>query len=247
MNYKLGKLPARKDVVKFKLSQYDIALPTPPKTFGHQKLVSSWGMLANDEVGDCVIAGGAHETILWNQEAQKSINFTDQSVLSDYSAITGYDPSDSSTDQGTDMQAAASYRRKTGLKDAQTNRHKVAAYIAVTPTNKTEMKQAIYLFSAVGLGIQFPASAMSQFNAGKNWTVVKSSKIEGGHYVPVIGYDTSYVYLVTWGKLIKATWGFVTKYADEALVYVSSEMLTGDKSLEGFNTAQLLADLQALK
>jgi hypothetical protein len=46
---------------------------------------------------------------------------------------------------------------------------------------------------------------------------------------------------VTWGKLIKATWGFVHKYADEAVVYLS--MLTNNHSLEGFDVSQLHTDL----
>jgi len=34
---------------------------------------------------------------------------------------------------------------------------------------------------------------------------------------------------------------------DEGVVYLSEEMLTGGKSLEGFNLAQLRADLAAIK
>jgi len=62
-----------------------------------------------------------------------------------------------------------------------------------------------------------------------------------GHYVPLLGYDGRYVSRVTWGKLIKATWGFVHKYADEAVVYLS--MLTNNHSLEGFDVSQLHTDL----
>lgn len=240
---KLGKLPARKGAVKFKLTTY-AALPAPsPKEL---PINLNWQMLGNDTVGDCVFAGAGHETMAWNNEAGHTVTFDNKSVLSDYSAVTGYNPNDPNTDQGTDMQVAASYRRKTGVTDASGKRHQVAAYLALTTGDKTQLKQAIYLFGAVGIGIKFPASAMTQFNAGKAWTVVSGSKIEGGHYVPAIGYDSRYVYIVTWGKLQKMSWGFYKHYSDEAIAYVSSEMLNGGVSLEGFNLSQLQADLSQL-
>lgn len=241
---KLGKLPARPGAVKFKLVDYAVILPTPPVKELPVNL--SWQMLGNDSVGDCVFAGAGHETMAWNNEAGQTITFTDKSVLSDYSAVTGYSPNDPNSDQGTDMQVAASYRRKTGVVDATGKRHQVAAYLAITPGDKTLLKQAIYLFGAVGIGIQFPASAMAQFNAGKPWTVVSGSPIEGGHYVPCVGYDSRYVYIVTWGKTQKMTWGFYKKYNDESLAYVSLEMLINGVSLEGFNMQQLVADLNIL-
>jgi hypothetical protein len=243
---KLGKLPARPGAVKLKLATY---LPTvkPPTSYGHQSLVSVWGMLGNDQYGDCVWAGAGHETMLWNREASNIVTFTDKSVLSDYSKVTGFNPNDPNTDQGTDMQVAASYRKKTGVLDSQGNRHKVGAYVAISIGNVDELKAAMYLFSAVGLGIRFPKSAMTQFNNGKAWTVVSSSPIEGGHYVPLVGYTSKYVNLITWGKVQKATWGFVKRYMDEGLVYLTTEMLSGDKSIDGFNLSQLQADLSSLK
>jgi len=240
---KLGKLPARPDAVKLKFANYK-SLPPIPTSESPKDL--PWEMLGNDAYGDCVWAGAGHETMSWNNEANKTVTFTDTSVLSDYSKVTGFNPNDPNTDQGTDMQVAASYRKKTGVLDAQGNRHKVGAYVAITVGDVNELKEAIYLFGAVGVGIQFPASAMSQFNAGKNWTVVSGSKIEGGHYIPCVGYSSRYIYLVTWGKLIKMSTGFFKKYCDEAIVYVSSEMLTGGVTLEGFNITQLQADLAQL-
>lgn len=242
---KLGKLPARVGAVSFSLKDYAVTLPVPPKTYGHQKLVSSWQMLGNDSYGDCVWAGAGHETMLWNKEANKNITFTDTEVLSDYSKVTGFKTTDPSTDQGTDMTVAASYRRRVGVL-GQGQRHKVAAYLSITLVDNTLLKQAVYLFSGVGIGIQFPSSAMSQFNAGKAWTVVSKSPIEGGHYIPAIGYDSRYIYVVTWGQVQKMTWGFYKKYADEALAYLSPEFLTNGKSLEGFNLVQLQADLNKL-
>ena len=131
---KLGKKPARPGAVKLKLAKYLVKpkLPTPPKVFGHEALIGpNWEMLGNDQYGDCVWAGAAHETMLWNKEAARAVTFNNQSVLKDYSAVTGFNPNDPNTDQGTDMQVAASYRRKTGVLDANGKRHKVIAYLAL--------------------------------------------------------------------------------------------------------------------
>lgn len=241
--FKLGKLPARPGAIKLKLTDY-LSLPTAPNKEIAVNL--NWQMLGNDTVGDCVFAGAGHETMLLNNEAGKAVFFSDQSVLSDYSAVTGYNPNDPNSDQGTDMQVAASYRKKTGVIDSNGIRHKVGAYLALRVSDKAQLKQAVYLFAAVGIGFRFPRSAMSQFNAGKPWAVVSRSPIEGGHYVPAIGYDSKYIYVVTWGRLQKMTWGFYAKYNDESIAYLSEEFLTAGKSLEGFNLAQLQADLAGL-
>lgn len=244
----LGKKPAVKNSVSFRLRDYLslTKLPSAPTIVDHEHLSIVWAMLGNDEYGDCVWAGAAHETMAWNKTAKKDVGFSAISVLSDYSKVTGFKPSDPNTDQGTDMSVAAKYRQKTGVLDAVGKRHKVAAYLAITPGNRLELKQAVYLMEGVGIGIQFPSSAMDQFNAGKPWTVVASSSIEGGHYVPALGYDKDYVYVVTWGKVQKMSWAFFDRYCDEGIVYLSEEMLTNGKSVEGFNVVQLQADLKAL-
>jgi hypothetical protein len=240
---KLGKLPARPDAVKLKFSSYK-TLPTYPTS---EKAVDlPWQMLGNDTVGDCVLAGAGHETMAWNHEANKTVTFTDKSVLSDYSAITGYNPNDPNSDQGTDMVVAASYRKKTGVVDANGVRHKVGAYVALTVGDTTQVKEAIYLFGAVGIGFQFPDYAMDEFNNGETWHLKTGGTIQGGHYVPAIGYSSRYLYVVTWGKLQRMTWGFYRKYSDESIAYLSPEFLTGGQSLEGFNLPQLQTDLQNL-
>lgn len=244
----LGKKPAVKNSVSFRLRDYLSlsALPSAPVSVDHEHLSVVWAMLGNDQYGDCVWAGAAHETMVWNKTARKDVKFVDNSVLGDYSKVTGFKPNDPNTDQGTDMSVAAKYRQKIGVVDAAGKRHKVAAYLSVTPGNRLELKQAVYLMEATGIGIQFPSSAMDQFNAGKPWSVVAGSSIEGGHYVPALGYDKNYVYVVTWGKVQKMSWAFFDCYCDEAIVYLSEEMLTGGKSVEGFNVAQLQTDLKAL-
>ena len=113
---KLGKKSFIEDKRDLLYRNYRLAavLPSRPKTFGHQNLISNWGMLGNDTVGDCVVAGSCHETMLWTAEGGKPATFTDANAISDYSAITGYNPNDPNTDQGTVVRDALLYRQKTG-------------------------------------------------------------------------------------------------------------------------------------
>lgn len=242
---KLGKSPARKGAVKLRLGDYVTATATP-STFGHQNLVSDWGMLGNDRYGDCVFAGAGHEHMLWNAEAHTGFVTNEQATLRNYSAVTGFNPNDPSTDRGTDMETAAKYRRQTGLLDAAGRRHKVGAYLALDPHNIDEVLYAAYHFQAVGIGLRFPSSAMKQFDAGKPWTVVSRSPIEGGHYVPIVGRSPRYIQVVTWGRVQSMTLGFLRRYCDEAIVYLSEEMLSGGKTIDGLDLATLRADLARL-
>lgn len=247
MRFKLGKTPARPPVgLKFGGVFNAEAPPTPPATFGHQSLMAGgvYGVLGNDSVGDCVLAGAAHETMLWTLEGSApQAQFTTQGVLSDYSAITGYNGTEAS-DQGTDMQVAAAYRKTTGIVDASGVRHKIQGFASLKVGDLLQLSQAAYLFGAAGVGVQFPSSAEGQFSAGVPWSVVASDTIEGGHYVPLIGRNSAGNYLfVTWGRLQAATPDWVSTYMDEGLCYLSLEMLNAKGvSPEVYDLATLQKD-----
>lgn len=246
MSYKLGKLPAQKNSVSLRLRDYLSLskLPTPPTPGGHKDLSSTdHNMFGNDTVGDCTCADVGHATLYWNKEAEKVVHITTSKVLAMYSAITGYNPDDPSTDKGADMTVVAKYHQKTGLQDESGNHHKITAYLAITPGNFEEIKQAIHLFGACSIGWELPESAQIQFQAGQPWSVESGSQIEGGHDTLAIGYDGQYLYVITWGKVQSVEWKFVSKYMDEGIVKFSEEMLNKGKSLEGFNATQLIKDL----
>jgi hypothetical protein len=251
---KLGKAPARPGAVKLRFTDFlekkvdKFTFPKVPTKFGHENLfpAKAWGMLGNDQYGDCVWAGAAHEHMLWAKAAGRDVKFDSRSVLSDYSAVTGFDINHpDSTDNGTDMTQAASYRRKTGIVDTSGQRHQILAYLALDPGNIKEHLLACYMFGAVGIGIEFPASAMDQFNKGKNWVVVRGSPIEGGHYIPLFAKRSTNI-IVTWAQTQGMTNSFFKKYNDESIAYVTDEFLKDGKSPEGFDIAGLQSALQNL-
>jgi len=247
--FRFGKKPARPDAVKLKFAKYaDRAalLPRIPPEFGYEdKLPADSGILGNDQWGDCVFAGADHETILWNAIADASVTFDNAAALADYSAVTGFNPADPSTDQGTDMQAAASYRRKTGIVDAAGSRHHIGAYVSLTPGDLEEHKAAAYLFGAVGLGLTISDAQIDQFDAGQPWDGPLGPNA-GGHYVPLIGFRGGYFLVVTWGKVQRVSAAFFTANNDESCAYLSLEMLKAGKSPIGLDLAALQADLAAV-
>lgn len=245
---RFGKKPARPLSVKLRLAKYvsPSKLPAAPEEFGKEWAVAEWNMLANDRYGCCVFSGAAHETLLWGVAGGAAVPFDDASVLADYSAVTGFDPGDYGSDQGTDVGEAARYRMKTGIVDALGNRHKVAAYAAIEAGDLDTLLSAAYLFGAVGIGIAFPNSAQGQFDAGEPWSVVPGSPVVGGHYVPVVARRSGKLAVVTWGKVQDVEDDFFRRFNDEAVVYLSEEMLSAGKSIEGFDLEQLKVDLAAL-
>lgn len=255
---KTGKLPFVADERDLKLSTYltTTDLPTPPADFGHEDLVTDWAMLGNgpddsvapgfEGAGDCVFAGGDHETLMLGAEGGHHPAFTGRQAIADYSAVTGYVVGEESTDRGTEVRAALKYRKATGLADSAGHRHHIGAFLQLDK-DLDKVFQAAYLFGCVGIGIEFPESAMDQFNEGKPWDVVEGSPIDGGHYVPVVGRSSGNLVVVTWGKTQEMTPDFFARYCDEAWVYLSSSALDGDgETPDGFDKAQLLADLHAL-
>lgn len=245
---KYGKSPAAPKPTDFRFERYsatiDVVIPT---RFGYGLIYEDWGMLGNDIAGDCVFAGGAHETMIFNRVRRGlDIRFTRESVLSDYSDVTGYDPNDPSSDQGTLVSEALAFRRKTGLLDANGQRHLIGAYVSLDPKNWTQLLQATYLFGAVGIGFEFPEIGDSQFDAGTPWDVTAhDGPIVGGHYVPVVGTlnSTAEVSTISWARRQRMTRAFYEKYNDETWAFISPEALQG---FHKFDLGKLEKDLAAL-
>src|SRR4051812_49524299 len=93
--FRYGKTDATRDDRDLKFARYRTAepLPAPPDNWGYDNVVpkGGWGMLGNDQWGDGVWAGAAHEHLLTSTVAGRPASFDDAGVLSDYSAATGFD------------------------------------------------------------------------------------------------------------------------------------------------------------
>ena len=226
--------------------------------FGHADLIQPH-MFLNDRIGDCAIAGSIEEVRLANALRGVTVNFTDQSAIDNYSAITGYQPGPeidnpydappNPTDQGTDVHELYDYRKNTGLVDADGNRHTIVAYAGLTVGDFDELLIALSLFpSGVGIGIQVPDYCDAQFEAGQAWHLLPGRHaIEGGHYIPIVDAGSrTEGGLFTWGGHGGITAPFYRAYNTVAAVALTKEMFTGDVSPTGVDFARLAADLKLL-
>jgi hypothetical protein len=234
----LGKRPAQDfGDANVMLSAVQAAtLPTAPSHFGHGTMFRDWGMLGNDYAGDCTCAGSDHEHMLWTgigNRGSLSAKFKTANAISDYSALSGYDPSTGSNDNGVAVSALMDYRRTTGVIDAAGKRHKIDLAVRLPkPFSWSQFINCVWCFKAVAIGFEVPQSAMDQFNAGEPWDYVGDDNIEGGHYVPAVGSTNSSgeVTVLTWGQRQLMTKSFFEHYVDELWVPLSQEAMSSIES-----------------
>lgn len=247
---RLGRCRSDEKKIAKRLQLADFAdvpyiLPKIPDDFGHETAVpaNGWGMNLNDQLGDCVLAGAYHEHRLWNAVTGRKFAYSDAQVLHAYEKVGGYDPKrPKETDNGTDMAAAARYRRVHGLPDARRRLHKIDAYVALEPGNWEQARVAMFLFGAAGVGMKFSGANWDQFKAGEPWEWDPRSTYDSGHYVVAVADRGGIMSDVTWAALQGMTRRCYDKQVDEALGYVSKEYLTAKgKTPEGFDLPALMA------
>lgn len=244
MKYKLGLKPVKAQPRIQLCSYYTSDLPSVDSlTFplGHADTIQP-AMFLNNELGDCAIAGSIEEIRLANALRGVTVDFTDDTAAQAYHEITGWNPG---PDDGTDVHELYDYRQTTGIADADGNRHKIVAYAGLTPGDFDELLVALSLFDMVGIGINCPDYIDTQFAAGQPWHLIHGRhKIEGGHYIPVVGAtDKNTAQLFTWGALQGITRTFYNAMNTVAVVALTEELFTNDKTPEGIDRTKLAADL----
>ena len=252
---KLGKLPApaRRNPKALKFADFfnTKAMPDVPAMFGHYGLGKglNWGALGNHDWGDCVWAGAAHEHMVWTHHAAKGkpVDFSEENVLADYSACTGFNYT-RITDFGTDMERAVAYRHRTGIRDAAGNRHKIDGHLWLQPGNVEQLAAATYWLGAAGVGIRLPHTCWDELKHAMPWDFTGPTFFEGGHYIPCVGRNSNGNLLcVTWGMLHAMTDAFVENCMDEGCAYVSFDALDErGYSAEGFDKQGMMKALQSL-
>jgi hypothetical protein len=249
---KMGKSVARHDPRTLLLASYVTrSLPTPPASFDLTDKVHAWGMMDNDQIGDCTCAAAGHLIMEWTANAgKKMITPSDKQIVAAYSAITGYNPVSGANDNGANELDVLNYWRQTGIAG-----HKLEAYMALEPSNHSHIMDSVYIFEGCYIGVQLPISAQAQTQNHQPWSVPPGGPTGdgkpgswGGHAVPVVAYDPRGVTVVTWGALQMMTWAFWEAYCDEAYAILSMDYLNGKKKApQGFSMQELQADLADLK
>lgn len=237
---KLGKLAKRIDHRTLKLASYGLdAVAAPPAVCNLTGKITHLGMMLNDSIGDCTCAGAAHMVQAWTAEATTQVVIPDASVLHAYEVVGGYKPNNPSTDNGAECLVVLNYWRKTGI-----GGHKIAAYAEINPAVQAQVQKAVYYFGGAYCGFALPLSVQGADSWEATGGVNAVAGSWGGHCVPIVAYDAQGVWVITWGKLLKASWQFVHTYCDEAYAVLSRDIFekTG-KSPEGFLLAKLQQEL----
>ena len=133
------------------------------------------------------------------------------------------------------------YWRKTGVAG-----HKILSFATVELKNREIIKQCIFLFGGLYIGLLLPASIKTQ----TIWDVPAGGPVGdgkpdsfGGHAVIVLAYDDQGLTVISWGKPVKMTWAFWDTYCDEAYALISADFFHGKDSPDGIDLLTLEHDL----
>ncbi len=243
---KLGRKAVKTDTRTLKLARYRTeALPAPPPERDWTRGVTDWGMMLNDSLGDCTIAGCGHAIQVWslNEATEETVDDTD--IEEAYSEWDGYVPGDPSTDQGGVELDVLTDWRNDGFAG-----HELVGFAAANVANLFEIREAINLFGGVYIGLGLPLTAQNQ----TKWDVVpddgtgnSAAGSWGGHCVFVAAYDQESFTCITWGAPKKMTVAFWQAYCDEAYALFGADWMNTKGSPSGFDEAQLLADLAEIR
>ena len=164
----------------------------------------------NDQLGCCVVAGGYHVLATATGNVGKLFTATDDQITKDYTAIGGYVPGDSSTDQGCDEVTALNFWQKTGFAD----KSKITSWAYIDPTNVAHVKAALYSLENLYLGVELPDAWVNPMPSedGFVWGVAGDPVPENGHCIIAVGYNADGVIVDTWGLLGIVTWAALAKY-----------------------------------
>ncbi len=210
------------------------ALPKAPPSVA-VPVVADWNMDGNDTVGDCGVAGLNHLLMAAAAVPGETETFpASDEVVSYYFTYTGGE------DSGVVLSDFLAYVRKTGFYG-----HKVTAYAPVKVHDVNTLTTALWLYDAVYTGITVTQGMMAAFEAGKPWDLAAAQgEPEGGHCVPLVGYDSQYLYAVTWGKVQPVAYPAWHKISTEAWAVITGELAGGDG--HGISLSALQADLNKL-
>jgi hypothetical protein len=267
LRYKLGKSKPKLDPRTLHLMRFvpRAGLPTPPaRADWTGKVRGSWGMMKNDDLGDCAIAGPGHQIITWTANAGAQFNPSDEQIVKGYEDYGGFDPKDpENSDNGcVILDVLNGWRSGNGIAE-----HHISGYVSfsapsypVTQVDRTHLMQAVSLFEGSIIGLALPAAVQTQLTpsifGSRTLDIPPNTPLTGdwepwslgGHCVDVVAYDSNGVRVVSWGQIWTLTWPFFFAYCDEGFAEVTPDMCNADSRLSasGYDVAGLQAAIAEL-
>ncbi len=238
---KLGCLPSRHDRRTLQLANYAptsgkyLALVLPPAQCNYQKIkaATAWGADGNNQFGNCVIACAAHiiDSVTENESGAETPRIPDNLVVQlsrQMGALHGYNILD-----------RLNWWRQRGMWG-----HQLQAFAAVALHNHPLAQFGINAFGALDIGVNLPLA----WQGTATWECGTGRRFDpgswGGHSVPILGYDATWLYACSWGGIIPMSYDAFDMYVSESYVDLLPEWFAKNNvSPSGLDVTALLSDL----
>ncbi len=213
------------------------ALPSIPESWDWTTKVASWGLDGNDAIGDCAEVGTLDNLFrIWASVEGRPWTPTSAEVQQAYSTITGYNPSNPSTDQGSIEADVLNFAKKTGLEG-----HTIDAWAGTDPHDIAKVKLGIYLCGGAVVGLDLPRDWQSQASLDE-WDYTGQPADGGGHEVVAAAYNARGIKIVTWAQTKWLTWAYVQHYMSDIDLAISRDWFNeAGVSPTGLNVDELIA------
>ena len=256
-NVKLGgRLKPLADCPHLKLGRYlhaSIAPPPVSTNYRAKSMAALRRMYCNDALGCCTVTAKAHlkGQVTGNADGGTPVQFPDTQIKSWYSAITGWNPNDPSTDRGANMQAVLNWFTKNGYGPGT---QKPLGWVSVDLTNPQEVMQAVNLFEGTDVGGDLPDTAVKPL-PGKDgeWNFSGPPDPENGHDFPVVDYDSTGVYVATWALIMHIRWADFGRIGSKAsggegYILIDPDMINkaNGRAANGLALGDLISDFDKL-
>jgi hypothetical protein len=178
-NRKLGRIILPPDdpslVNRLALAPYMADLPAAPDHCDWTAGITAWGMIGNDQYGDCGPAAWEHGLMskLAAAMGKPTTPPTTAETLQFYHAVSG--PGDNGVDNSTMLKTA----QRVGCHCGGTL-YKAGPYASIKATDHETIKKAIWYLGGCLVGCNLPGDWYNNFGPGKVWDKTNSA-IEGGH------------------------------------------------------------------
>lgn len=243
---KRGKRPARHEPT-LALSRFErvMKVASPPPSGDVSGGIVDWGMLGNDQYGDCGVAAKCHLEMLQSVVDGASGTYdpgygvhTDASAIAEYFAYGAAQGEGTNADEGVELSTYLGWLYSRGKIDAY------AELDVSSPGAADRVHQAMIDFGGVLVGVNLTDDAEQLFSAGQPWTTAngESPDAQEGHAIALVKYDANGDTFVTWGAEQGSTINWDSVCIDEAWVLITPD----EAELAGYDFAAVSAELYAL-
>lgn len=214
-------------------------LPRPPARVA-VPAVADWGMDENDKLGCCGVAGLDHgEKAVASILGLKDVTFPTAGQIGQY-----YLAYTKGKDTGVALSQFLRYvQSQPGGMFSET----VDAFAPVKVQDIPTLQFTINAYGFAYVGITVTQGMEAAFQYHQPWTLeTLLSPVMGGHCIVLVGYDSDYLYGITWGGVIKipySTWHYI---GDEAWAVIPGYVTQVGNDGRGISYDALKADLAKL-